>query len=314
MPAISKRNHSRHYQVHRNTYPTGQSKKIRRIFILSSYHPSDTNDTVASALNVESYLTSLSTLYHSLPNTTTILAGGDINAKIGTKRSELDLHGARAVLGKFGSTEANEKGQTLFNFFLSSNLALANTFFHHSTYNTYLDPKGCAHQYDYWAISQQALKSVKDARVISYGAPSDHKAVLMTLRVSVSLKRPKAKRNKSIINWRALRDPHIRKNFQSAVMKTNKIGDTYTDFNANIMKAAKSTLVSDRKRPDWFTRDKETLFSLIQERNSAITVKKSNPSIENSLHISIARSKLKMRIQKAKRDWEDETASEFEEI
>ena len=304
-----------------------QNEKPMDIFISSIYHPSDKSNPSENATNITTFHSKITSIFQSLPSNVTIISGGDINAKVGncTSNSTLDTSriGARKIIGKFNNKKFNVKGNALLEFHDDNKLCLANTFFQHKRFNTYLDPKGIWHSYDFWAVSQNALKAVLDAKVTNLGVHSDHAAIQITFRIANSFGPKRAKNHRAPkipkIDWRLLRDPARKLAFNEAVKTTvfesekssdNKI--SYNDFNKAILISAQENLTIRRNRKDWFKLEKDILFEKIRLRNDAMTRKAKLPSEKNIINLRKARKQLKEAIKTAKRKYTEVLADEVE--
>jgi hypothetical protein len=218
----------------------------------------------------------LDTLYDKLDGEDEILVTGcDINASIGNRNSIY----ARAdsteetqydnVVGPHGIDYLNEAGVDLTQVLKAKNLAAA-TFFEHKKYTTKQrsnaerredgdEPTTFAdrtkYQLDHFFIQRKHLNKVINARRTGDGAPSDHAAIQLILRIASKMTRNKTRFNtrnrgekskkKVKLDWKLLRIEAIRLAYNASIKtiiskeernQENQL--SYEDFVVATMQAA----------------------------------------------------------------------------
>jgi hypothetical protein len=136
-------------------------KKIKgrslTIALISTYFPC--NDQ-----NHDRFCTILDSMLNSINVNTTIIIGGDINARIGTRTCEEHMQ----ILGQHGIPRSNARGESLLHVSAGHKLRIENTFFKHGEedYATYTSiptvhyPHGVPSMHDVFACSQSFHKSM----------------------------------------------------------------------------------------------------------------------------------------------------------
>ena len=94
------------------------------------------------------------------------------------------------IVGKHGKQRLNNSGKRLRTFLAPNNLTAASTHFQKWKYGTWWsDLTKSWHQIDHIFIQQTDLKRVKDCSCTQQLVDSDHRAVKLSLRIKVKLKR-----------------------------------------------------------------------------------------------------------------------------
>ena len=88
-------------------------------------------------------------------------------------------------VGKFGLNNRNSKGVEAVNPLRTYNLYAPMTFFKHKHVVTWkiFDGSNTPSQLDQWIISH--LNNIRDYKVIKYGVPSDHSAILIKVKFKI---------------------------------------------------------------------------------------------------------------------------------
>jgi hypothetical protein len=167
---------------------------------------------------------------------TQIIVGSNINARIGTRTS--DEH--KQVLGPYGIPRSNMHGENLVHILGSNNLKVKNTFFNHRqddfvTYTsipTNFHPEGIPSMHDILACLQSLHKQIHDCKSVSHGAVSDHKAVKLSIMLTL-IKFHGHALSRGRINWsKILMDNHTRAMYNKHLLMLMK-GPTQWKTNKN---------------------------------------------------------------------------------
>ena len=104
------------------------------------------------------------------------LSGQDMNASLGVRTDKKD------IVGNHGLKKRNMKGEEALNLLRSHKFYASSTFFDHKYYTTWksFDGLNKSFQLDHWITN--SLSIIKDAKVIDYGVPSDHSAIILILK------------------------------------------------------------------------------------------------------------------------------------
>jgi hypothetical protein len=188
-----------------------------RVNACSIYHPTDVTQQERS-----DFLSSINSLYDTLDSDDHIIISGcDVNASIGNRNSAyahrdgtVENHEDNIdIIGPFGLNHVNEAGLELSHLMKSKKLASSTSFFEHKTYSTWhsfsktneeraqdgepllASPRRVHFQLELFLTQKHNLKSILDTKRVGDGAPSDHSAVKLVLRLASKLVRKKSKFN-----------------------------------------------------------------------------------------------------------------------
>ena len=310
-----------------------------KINTASIYHPTGVTQQERSE-----FLDQLDTLYDKLDGEDEILVTGcDINASIGNRGSIY----ARAdsteetqydnVVGPHGIDYLNEAGVDLSQVLKAKNLAAATTFFEHKKYSTWRtnqrsnaerredgdEPTTFAdrteYQLDHFFIQRKHLNKVINARRIGDGAPSDHAAIQLILRIASKMTRNKTRFNtrnrgekskkKVKLDWKLLRIEAIRLAYNASIKtiiskeernQENQL--SYEDFVAATMQAAEEHIEGNgRISKDWFTTSEGKLNKAIKLRNYWYDIWATTSVAGARVKCKEARSELRKMIRKGKK-------------
>ena len=213
-------------------------KKVK-VNVCSVYHPTGINQQERSE-----FLSKIDNLYDELDKRSgsILIAGCDINSSIGTRNSVFGREDGSAftqdkdTLGPHGIDYLNEGGTDLLQILRAKSLVAATTFFKHKKYTTWRQnnltdsereeigddshirnpnrnpfQNRSEYQLDHFLTQKKHLSKILDARNITDGAPSDHKALKLVLRIATKLtKRPAnfnirgEKKKSKPIDWKKL--------------------------------------------------------------------------------------------------------------
>ena len=334
--------------------------KTIKVNACSIYHPTDVTQQERS-----DFLSDLDSLYDTLDTDNHIIISGcDANASIGNRNSiyanrdgTVEDHEDNAdIIGPFGLDHVNEAGLELSHLMKSKKLASATSFFEHKTYTTWrsfsktneeraqdgepilTSPRRVQFQLDLFLTQKHNLKSILDAKRVGDGAPSDHSAVKLVLRLASKLVMKNSKFNvkrvgkgkkTAKLDWRLLRNDEIRANYnyklttnlqKKKYFYTNSVAiptaeSKYTDFMEATMQAAEDTIQGPgRVSKDWFQHSEAILNEAIRLRNywSSVWMHTTLPQARQKFRE--ARSKLEKAIKKAKAVWIDKRAEEIHDM
>ena len=184
------------------------------LFISSVYHPVDYKDQLI-------FNNFLSSIYDTIPSSYIIMSGQDMNANIGISNNKLQCNN----VGKFGLNNRNAKGVEAVNLLRTHNLYAPITFFKHKHVVTWksFDGSNTPFQLDQWITSH--LNHVHDCKVIKFGVPSDHSAILIKVKFKTLKKKIMACNNN--IDWNMLLDEENKYIFNNKI--ENKFKEHFSD-------------------------------------------------------------------------------------
>eukprot|EP00978_Attheya_sp_CCMP212_P000718 scaffold1423_cov39-Attheya_sp.AAC.5 len=240
-----------------------------------------------------------------------LIAGCDINSSIGTRDLVFGREDSLAftqdkdiLLGPHGINYLNEGGTDLLQILKAKSLVAATTFFKHEKYtkwrqnnstdsereeigddshirNPSRNPFQNRSEYhlDQFLTQKKHLSKILDARNMTDGAPSDHKALKLVLRIATKLTKPPAKFN--IQGEKKKSKPFVLKKLQNKTIQQNfndEIYDklpfdteapiSYDDFIKTTMQAAESVAAGEgRVSKDWFNNLEDILLQAIGLQN-----------------------------------------------
>ena len=260
----------------------------------------------------------MSKILATIPKTTTVIVGGDVNGRIGTRRNPKDR-----TIGNFGLPERNDMGTRILNLARENSLCVPSTMFDHKTYHTHTNNlHKTAAQIDHFFISNTKRKCVDDVkRIVKGTAPSDHAALKMTIRHGVR-KRIQGRKPKKeeTIYWRGLENEEVRKLFQitseQLISEIKETSDNITikQLNDCINEAGKKTIPpKQRSRNSWFKDDADKLVPAINDRNEKFDTWSKAPTDPNRLEFTKARNNLNKIKRCAIAKWMEKIASECDD-
>ena len=137
---------------------------------------------------------------------------GDFNARVGTK----DQAWSEEV-GQFGLPEGNEAGEKLLQISGENRLRVANTFFKHNQYGSWIFPRNQTwYSLDHVLVRARDLKRVKDARVLCDAeCDTDHGLLVLDIKTDSGL-------------WRKGTQEHKDKGNRLGRLEVDKLKDTQT--------------------------------------------------------------------------------------
>ena len=114
-----------------------------------------------------------------------------------TKKIEyysLRINDSVFIIGNHDLKKRNMKGEEALNLLRSHKFYASTTFFDHKNYTTWKSFDGLNKSFQLDHRITNSLNIIKDAKVIDYGVPSDHSAIVLILKF------PKKKRGKKTYN------------------------------------------------------------------------------------------------------------------
>ena len=164
------------------------------------------------------------------------------------------------------------------------------------------------------------MNHTEDAKVVSYGIPSDHSAIKLKLKFKVFEK--KKSETVKIIDWNLLLDDDIKKKYNSSLSKSlGKIKNSediyYTDFSNSIIEASNdvaSTIKSDSS--GWYNHSKHILQPLIDKRSTVLNdIRQLDYSTSEAKEMAKeARKNLSEGISLAKSRWSGKLADRIHDM
>ena len=239
-----------------------------------------------------------------------LLIGTDANASFGVR----DLHDSNddCVLGPYGITYANTAGHYTRAMLAMSNMCVASTFFRKSKrhYRTWKNVRsGRPYQIDHFFMQRQNLRRVTDVRTCGWGVDSDHRAILLKIRLD-KMSKPKTKCTNFFINRELLTNGTAIGSFNESVKQRmhQPITDTtlnplHSLHNALVQAADECIKVEERKRPPWFNAHAKQLLACIHKRDHAREAFCKATNWKTRKRYKKMRNKLKRLVKFAKAKW-----------
>jgi hypothetical protein len=169
----------------------------------------------AEEKEIEEFYEKLQNVNDRIPKGDVVVMMGDLNAKVGTERTDAD-----GVIGKFGYGQRNSRGDRLIEFCRTNGLCIANTLFKQAKENrswTWESPCGKYHnQIDFIMVDQKRKGWIKNCRAFpSADVGSDHQLLLAELKMKL-LKTGKKDLIRRVDVSR-LQDSQIKANYQACL-------------------------------------------------------------------------------------------------
>jgi len=172
-----------------------------------------------------------------------------------------------------------------------------------------------AYQLDHFFVRRTDLRSVMDARSVAWGVDSDHRAIVMRMRIRRTIRRPPVSvkidlgklRNKDVAREFRQRTKESLESFISNFDGELTANEERRAFEDAILKAAADLLKADkgRKRMGWFTAFEAVLMAAINRRNEA--QKRCNaswiPTEEDREELRAARKAVRRAVEDAREAW-----------
>ena len=225
-----------------------------------------------------------------LPQSTTIILGGDFNAGVGIRQHDTD----KPILGPYGLPRLNNRGERVLDLARTRQLRVATMYFIKKSYDTHINSRNgqrAPFQIDHFLCSQSLGARLTNAGKFNPpgGVISDHNAIILSIRTHRRHKRnhanvPAEERicrppRPAPKDWSALhRDPAVKSKFNLRVdtelrRTTERNPDeplTPTDFSEALNTAATETLPEkEQTESNWFADAEETLGPLRDAARSA---------------------------------------------
>ena len=232
--------------------------------LISTYFPCNDH-------NHNRFCTILDSMLNSVNANTTIIIGGDINARIGTRTCEEHMQ----VLGPHGLPRSNAQGESLLHVLAGHKLRIENTFFKHGEedYATYTSiptvhhPHGVPSMHDVFACSQSFHKHVHDCKMTPQGVESDHKAVCLHLTLSSVKFKARNSMKVGTINWPKI----LSDEYNEHLLSLTTPGINYDDYQESILDAGRLTATYHKHLcTGWFQLSRTTLSPLLLEHNEVL--------------------------------------------
>jgi len=137
---------------------------------------------------------------------------------------------------------------------------------------------------------------------------SDHRAVLTKLRIKLNFKKRFTRRQRiARLDQTALQNTESKNLFCQKVNKlyeeTDENLNAYSKLESAMEKAHEILPKMKRVQPGWFSSNESRLKYLIEERNTAISVKLRKPTRSVTFRLRKARKELKSEIDRTKNNW-----------
>jgi hypothetical protein len=157
-------------------------------------------------------------------------------------------------------------------------MRVENTFCNHTPedYVTYTSiptnfhPAGISSMHDIFACSQSLHKRIHDCKAVPHGAISDHKAVRLSLMLTL-IKFCGHTVSRGAIDWpKILSDEHTRAMYNKHLLMLMTTGPTQWDDHQELILQAGALTATTHKRQceGWFQMNRSTLAPLYTERNT----------------------------------------------
>ena len=171
---------------------------------------------------------------------------------------------------------------------------------------------------DHWITN--SLSIIKDAKVIDYGVPGDHSAIILILKFPKEKK--EERKTTTNIDWNMFLEEDtklafnkfLKENLKKYNFTSNKNGILYTTFSDILMKSAKVVLTSKKiDSPGWFNVSRNILQPLIDERTKILNkIRQIDLDPKLAKHLaSSARRNVNDGIVLAKSRWTNFLAEKF---
>ena len=259
----------------------GRGKKIKdsegrqdylKIFLLSIYMPALKNKLEKDEVQPHGDFINneLSPILRDAPRNAEIIMGSDINASIGIR-----VDAEETVLGPNGrdyrgsNKESRARGEDVLNMLMQQKMRVQNTFFTHSSYDTYYHKSDqLPVMYDIIATSQSFHKRVRDCKVVDNGVESDHKAVKISITITSIKYKARAVPRSTILWRRILEDPIYQLVYNTELKKLVDADTDLETFNEKTIEAARiAASFVESKVKGWFEMYGSELRPLIEEKD-----------------------------------------------
>ena len=208
-----------------------------------------------------------------------LVIGCNTNASIGTSY-KCSNYGSTRSIGPFSLTQRNKAGVRFNSCLEVNNLVAVTTYYKKNNYTTWTHPRSkLPHQIDHIITQKNDICRFVDAGATAPLIYSDHKAVICKLRISAHLKKRFAPRQKlAKQNHYYLNSQDAKTLFCQSILNELPINHetsyNYADLAHALEKAAHETLSKlNRQQPQGFKQNEVSLKSLIEKRNSALSLK-----------------------------------------
>ena len=289
--------------------PVGKSFECLTIF--NVYAPSTHGNKPEV---VEAFWTKLENEIARMPEASTPIVGGDINARIGNRLSHPTSD--EQYFGPCGDPYLNEAGARVIPMMQRCALRAISTFFDHGKHWTFkCNLTSQFKTLDHFLTHVRLSERIVDAKRIQGGPASDHDPIILKLQFKQrrrGIAPPKLAKPR--ITWDKLDDPETATEFEELAMAnirclTSKGIPSAKAFLKAIVKAAEQTCAEDEVvKKGWFAAARGRLEPLIEARNAASEMQKLSPSKANSEAFRASRALLNKEVQKAKNRSEYEKA------
>jgi exonuclease III len=287
-------------------------KQCLSIYLVSAYAPTSEKSNAMK----EEYHDQLSLCVECAHSKDIIIIGTDANARLGINNDARTDN----VCGMYGNKGLSSDGLSVRTLFSSLNLCATNTFFQKKHYDSFKDHNGprCI---DYICVKHTDMKYIRDSGTATwYGIKSDHRAVILKLRIAKRLSqqhRHQFKRPKRYF-LSALKDEEIRNQFhEKAEFHLERHGDktarggTDSDPSKRLRIllegfriAAEETLPNQTKKiPEWFEQCMDQLLPLIDKRNFARARYLQKKGKRWKRRMKKTARKVKQKVKEAKESW-----------
>jgi hypothetical protein len=271
----------------------------------------------------ELFLDQLSTCLGDCKPNELPVVGGDVNAWLGVGDGKAD-----SMLGPYGIRQSlNTIGKAWAKLLRALGYCAPSTFFKKTPRGRYVNAIGnvvyrtTAHdtfmhtakktffQLDHFIVRHwDRRKRVLNCGAVNYGLESDHRMIMIRLRLTV-----RTAKARKVVNRDMLRDPETRSNFNALVKdyiraKAGQPPDGSTQLETlheAMTAAAKATItIRSRPRPTWFEAAASKLLPIIRVRNAC---KSNHPQT-----LKAVRAEIKVKVKDAKEAWVKATVDKID--
>jgi len=164
---------------------------------------------------IDAFYNDLQEEINKIPKRDALILMGDFNAKVGAGDEN-----TRAVIGRYGIGQRNERGDRLLDFCYVNNLCITNTRFKQAKISrcwTWESPDRRTHnQIDYIIVSQKLIGSIRNSRAFpSADCGSDHQLVMANIRLKWKVRKPIMRAKK--VDVQRLQSEDIRQKYHTEV-------------------------------------------------------------------------------------------------
>ena len=295
------------------------ARKIHHLFIVSGYAPHS-----GYPLEIrEEYQSQLRQCIETCTSYERLIIGTDTNSSIGV-RSPTDL--TDRVRGPYGIAHENECGRDLHQLLAMEEMCLPTTFFkakrQHDTHTWRSFRTNKPFQIDHFIMKRKDLKKVQFARTYRWGLDSDHRAIIMQVKLhglAMTRRKIKERLDRELLTFNPDAVTEFTESVSADMSTVNKASDgAQTRFNAlqgALKSAAKKALTVDVHREPWFKLKSKQILPLVQGRDeiryNLNRRKTKRIRIQRATQHHKAKCTLKRQLVRAKQRWVNMTVQKI---